>query len=277
VESFRHVPFRSVRRVPSSTLAHVSASPPTIPDGRLSRVRFWPRLCTPFFGDSSSCNRRSLSCSLASTPPRHSSVVPSSQLLRGCLPALCLGSLRGHQDHRVPRAPLPGMGVTHRQGDLPVTSEGVTPPSSLLRAHASDRHPLPASVVLGQGVYAGCRESLLDGGPSRHYLCHLCVGAWTHTPPCSSDAHAHLFSDDSGLTSRETRSAHGRNPARRFPQGALYRGCSHSLMFRLPHSLDLQIVPTAVHRLGGQAVYTTHRPRGYPPQDVVSLRVCMGI
>ncbi len=29
-----------VRRVPSSTITHVSASPPTIPDSRISRVRF---------------------------------------------------------------------------------------------------------------------------------------------------------------------------------------------------------------------------------------------
>src|SRR5262249_25884436 len=43
-----------VQRVPSSTMVHVSTSPPTIPDGRLSRVRFWPRLCTPFFRDSPS-------------------------------------------------------------------------------------------------------------------------------------------------------------------------------------------------------------------------------
>ncbi len=43
-----------VQRVPSSTMVHVSASPPTIPDGRLSRVRFWPRLCTPFFRGSPS-------------------------------------------------------------------------------------------------------------------------------------------------------------------------------------------------------------------------------
>ena len=130
---------------------------------------------------------------------------------------------------------------------------------------------------LGGGVCAGCRESLLDHGPSRHYLCHLCVAARTHTPPCSSDAHAHFFSDDSGLTSQGTRSAHGRTPAKRLPQGAVFRGCSHSLIFGLPHLLDLQVAPTAVRRLGGQAVYTTHGPRGYPPQDVVSLRVCMGI
>src|SRR5262245_64945370 len=40
------------QRVPRSTLLHVSTSPPTIPDGRLSRVRFGPRLCTPLFRHS---------------------------------------------------------------------------------------------------------------------------------------------------------------------------------------------------------------------------------
>src|SRR5712691_4455023 len=43
-----------VQRVPRSTMVHDSASPPAIPDGRLSRVRFWPRLCTPFSRDSPS-------------------------------------------------------------------------------------------------------------------------------------------------------------------------------------------------------------------------------
>src|SRR3954467_4613695 len=94
---------------------------------------------------------------------------------------------------------------------------------------------------LGRGVFAGCRESLLDHGPSRHYLCHLCGGAWTHTPPCSSGAFTHSFPNDSGLTSRETRSAHGKIPTKRLPQGAQLRGCSHSLMFRLLHLLDLQV------------------------------------
>ena len=48
-----------VQRVPSSTMVHGSASPPAIPDGRLSRVRFWPRLCTPFVRDSPSRPLRS--------------------------------------------------------------------------------------------------------------------------------------------------------------------------------------------------------------------------
>jgi hypothetical protein len=82
-----------VQRVPSSTMVHVSTSPPMIPDGRLSRVRFWPRLCTPFSGDSPSGVRRGLSCSLTSTPPRHRFVASSSQLSRGRLPSSVSGVL----------------------------------------------------------------------------------------------------------------------------------------------------------------------------------------
>lgn len=53
-----------------------------------------------------------------------------------------------------------------------------------------------------------------------------------------------------------------------------FRGCSHSLMFRLPHLLDPQVAPTveAQSLLGSRAVYTTQRTCGYPPRTVVSLR-----
>ncbi len=138
----------------------------------------------------------------------------------------------------------------------------------LMRQTISLRTP---RLTLGSAVFAGCCKSLLDSGPSRHYLCHPWVGAWTHTAPCPSGALTHFFPNDNGLTSRETRSAHEITPAKRLRQGAYFRGCSHSITFRLLHSLDLQIAPTAVFRLGGQAVYTTHRPAGYPDQDVVSL------
>ena len=45
-----------------------------------------------------------------------------------------------------------------------------------------------------------------------------------------------------------------------------FRGCSHSVMFRLPYSLDPQVAPTAEPRgaQGGRAVYAAHRPCGYP-------------
>jgi hypothetical protein len=52
------------------------------------------------------------------------------------------------------------------------------------------------------------------------------------------------------------------------------RGCSHSLMFRLPHLLGPQVAPTAEAQglQGSRAVYATQRTCGYPPRTVVSLR-----
>ncbi len=64
-------------------------------------------------------------------------------------------------------------------------------------------------------------------------------------------------------------------PAMQLQQGKVFRGCSHSFMFRLPRSLDPQVAPTAapLSELGGQAVYTTHSSVGYLPRDVASLRI----
>ena len=128
---------------------------------------------------------------------------------------------------------------------------------------------------LVQQVSAGCCESLLDDGPSRHYLCNPCVGAWTPTPWCPSGAFARFFPKNNGLTSDVTSSAHQTIPVMQLQQGDLFRGCSHSLMFRLPRSLDPQVAPTAeaLSLQGGQAVYTTHSSVGYLPRDVASLRV----
>ena len=57
-----------------------------------------------------------------------------------------------------------------------------------------------------------------------------------------------------------------------------FRGCSHFMMFRLPHLLGPQIAPTAeAHSLlGSRAVYATQRTCGYPSRTVVSLRACIG-
>jgi len=49
-------------------------------------------------------------------------------------------------------------------------------------------------------------------------------------------------------------------------QGMLFRGCSHSVMFRLPYLLGPQIAPTAEFLQGGQAVYTTQWTCGYPQE-----------
>ena len=94
-------------------------------------------------------------------------------------------------------------------------------------------------------VLAGCRQSLLGDGPSRHYLCNPCGGAWTHTPPRLSSALAHSFLESTGLTPRKMRSAREIVPAMQRQQGAVFRGCSHSIIFRLLRSLGPQIASTA--------------------------------
>ncbi len=73
---------------------------------------------------------------------------------------------------------------------------------------------LPASrFSLVCPIFAGCHESLLVDGLSRHYLYSLCIGAWIHTPPCSLSAHTHFFLRDNSLTFARTRSAHETIPA----------------------------------------------------------------
>jgi hypothetical protein len=110
--------------------------------------------------------------------------------------------LRAHRhNHRVPRAPLPGAGVTRAGAASKAAWRGVTPSSSLIRAHASDHPPPRASgSPVVRRVFAGCRQSLLRDGPSRHCLCDPCVGARTPTPPRSSAACVRFFAENTGLT-----------------------------------------------------------------------------
>lgn len=163
------------------------------------------------------------------------------------------------------------------QGGLRAASKSVTSPSSLVWAHASDQVSPTGSVFLARRVLAGCCQPLLGPGPSRHYLCDPCAGAWTHTPPRSPGALAPFFPGDDGLAPRETRLARGTISAMQLPQRAVFRGCSHSFTFRLPRSLGPQVAPTATDMLpGGRAVYTTHCPKRLPALAVVSLRVRHG-
>ena len=171
---------------------------------------------------------------------------------------------------------MPTSGVTSGGVASRTSSAGITPPSSLLLAHAPDQIP-PAAYgrCLGQRVFAGCRQSLLGDGPSRHYLCNPYVGACTHTPRRPSGALARFFPEDNGLTLEERRSARQMTPVMQLQQRVSFRGCSNSLMFRLLRSLDPPVAPTAEAQSprGGRAVYTTHRSVGYLPRDVASLRV----
>lgn len=88
-------------------MTHVSASPPTIPDSRVSRVRFWPRLCTPSIGHWSSHNRRGSSAN--SHTPRDAVVCqrPSPDAWTTRYPALCLGASRSHGTAECPEPLCP--------------------------------------------------------------------------------------------------------------------------------------------------------------------------
>ena len=148
----------------------------------------------------------------------------------------------------VPRAPSPLPGVTPRSVPLPATSIDVPRSSALVRAHAPRQNPPVASVCrLGPRVLAGCCVPLLGVGPSRRYLLTLSLGAWTRTPPRFSGALARFFPDNSDLTSVYTGSARWNlHHQSNFSDGHLFRGCSHSLMFRLPYVLGLQVAPTSL-------------------------------
>jgi hypothetical protein len=84
---------------------------------------------------------------------------------------------------QVPRAPVHEPGVPSLVVVSRTTSAGVTPPSSLLRAHASVLHPPRASVRPSdtrslQVAVSPCWEEDLPGVISAH----LSLRAWTPTP-----------------------------------------------------------------------------------------------
>ena len=166
----------------------------------------------------------------------------------------------------MPRAPLHASGVTrlrhgvshHVSGHYPTF---ITPTSSCVKPNTS--HQLRLSLI--RQVFAGCRQSLLVDGSSRRYLRNPCMGVGTHAPQRPFSALTCFFLKDFGLTLEERSSARQIPLVLQLQRGGGFRGCSHSFMFQLPYSLDLQVAPTAEARLqGSQALYTTHRTCGYP-------------
>jgi len=108
----------------------------------------------------------------------------------------------------------------------------------------------PTSIQLLRRVFAGCRQSLLGDGPSRHYLCNPCMGAWTPTPWRSHGAFTRFFPSDIGLTLHLTRLAHQNYPCNATSTGGSFSrlqsfryvqapmlarppGCTHRKAFRL--------------------------------------------
>ena len=155
-------------------------------------------------------------------------------------------------------------------------SDGVTHPSSLILAHAPDQIPPPVfdltittSLCRLSPVPAGrwpfptlSLQSLrrcLDPYPAVSLKWLLLASS---LKPTASHPTSHV---------RHTENNHYNATS----TGKVSRGCSHSLMFRLPRSLAPQVAPTAeaLCLQSSQDVYTTHSPVGYLPRDVASLRI----
>lgn len=133
------------------------------------------------------------------------------------------------------------------------------------------RPPTSACLWLSlvQTVFAGCRQSLLAGGPSRHYPCTPCVGAWTHTPPLLMGALALFFPISIGLASGKTCSAKRNYPCDAISTGAVLSGLQSFAIFRLLRSLGPRIAPTAPPCGDGQLGRVHHAL----PVTVTSLRL----
>jgi hypothetical protein len=152
----------------------------------------------------------------------------------------------------VSRAPLPNLGVTSVGETWSVSWEGVTPPSSLVLAHA----PLPLGSLLLRFL-ASFGESLqvvtspccprqlpdviprtfpwmLDPLPRRYPACSRLFLPRCHRPsPTECGSASRIY------------------PANDFSQGN-FRGCRYFVMFRPPSLLAPRIVPTAASTAAGQ-------------------------
>ena len=156
-----------------------------------------------------------------------------------------------------------------------IMSDGVAHPSSLIRAHAPDQIP-PA--VFDLPITTGlCRLSPIPAGRWPFPILSLqslrrCLDPYPAVSPrCSCSLlprgqRPHIQRHTFGTLN---------NTCNATSTGIAFRGCSHSLMFRLPRLLAPQVAPTAgVPRLqSSRDVYTTHSPVGYLPRDVASLRI----
>ena len=143
-----------------------------------------------------------------------------------------------------------------RWGDVSaISSEGVTPPSSLLRAHV----PLPLGSLLlrhlasfeesWQVVRSPCCPRELPDVISEN----LSLDAGSRTPA----VHRVLSPVSSTMSSAFPKESMGRLPACFVPRittsrRSVFRGCRYSLMFRPPSLLSPQIVPTAANTAAGQ-------------------------
>lgn len=220
------------------------------------------------------CSRK-LKHTLAYTPHAHGSLCrsPSAPLTTLVEPRVSYGVTR--MAITVPRAPSPPWGVTPPRVVFPrprPALPGLHRSYGLMRQTSTLSRPTHDGLVPESLQVAACpcwEEVLPD------VISSICVEVLGPVPRRASPVRL-------PVSSRRTSASPYVQEVRRAETPAMiatsmtnrFRGCSHSVMFRLPHSLGPQIAPTveAQGLLGSRAVYATQRTCGYPSRTVVSLR-----
>jgi len=150
-----------------------------------------------------------------------------------------------------------------------ITSEGVTPPSSLLWAHATDQNP-PADFSFPYTADP-CRLLLVPAGSwsfptlSLQSL-HGCLDPYPGMPlRCLCPFLPGELQPHNRCTKFGASNTYRRNAT---STTTLFRGGSHSVMFRLPCLLAPPMAPTAHARspTGSRDVYTTQWTGSYLPE-----------
>jgi len=129
-------------------------------------------------------NGMKFKCWCAYAPSSLGLTTASTHLLAyGLWPVLCPATVLTVSPPSA-QSPFTPCGCDPHGGDATsISSENITPPSSLLRTHSpvAAASPLLRFSLVG-GVCAGCHQSLLPAGPSRRYLRESFLGCWIPYP-----------------------------------------------------------------------------------------------
>jgi hypothetical protein len=158
------------------------------------------------------------------------------------------------RNHQVPRVSLPDVGVTSISETCPVSSEDITPRSSLLQTHASIPVWVSSTSAFWPRSRSFCR--LLPAPAATGILPTLSLRIFPRMPgPMPRRSHTVHLPVSSSVSSAFPWAAEDWLPASirgtTFPRES-FRGCRHFFMFKPPSLLASQVVPTAVHSATGQ-------------------------
>src|SRR5579863_6098952 len=156
------------------------------------------------------------------------------------------------------------------QGGSSTTSKGITPPSSLIWAHAPNQLPPPEFVYphLFPAVLAGCCEPLLGTGFSRRYLCKSFPGCLSHDPVGLQGATACFFPCIIGLPQIPPNGSASRIGPQRDFMRRVFRDRRYSLRSGLPVCSPPRS-PPPLRAKGRRAAVT------FPPEQLTHRYRCM--